>query len=95
MAKESDEEVIASVQQVNAHMDGLQAEAERKRKAFIKAQEKMESAKTELEEADKAVTAYQPEHKEAGRKLMTIMSKDPSKLQQLLTAGLKAAAPTA
>tara|TARA_B100000378_G_scaffold259676_1_gene239868 strand:+ start:296 stop:595 length:300 start_codon:yes stop_codon:yes gene_type:complete len=89
MAKETDEEVIASVNQVNAHMEGLQMEAEKKRRAHEKAVEKADSAKAEADEADKAVADYQGEHKKAAQKLMALMAKDPMKLQKLMAAGLK------
>ncbi len=89
MAKETDEELIASVNQVNAHMEGLQGEAERKRRAYEKALEKAENAKAEMDAAEKAVADYQPEHKKAATKLMGLMAKDPFQLQKLLSAGLK------
>lgn len=89
MAKETDEEVIASVNQVNAQMEGLQMEAEKKRRAYEKAVEKADAAKAEADDADKAVADYQGEHKKAAQKLMALMAKDPMKLQKLMAAGLK------
>lgn len=89
MAKENGDDVIAFVQQTNAEMEALQAEADKKLRAYEKAVEKAATAKEELETANKAVTDFTPQHKEAARKMVAHVSKDPVALAAMLANSLK------
>lgn len=89
MAKDNGEDVIAFVQQTNAEMEALQAEAEKKQRAYEKAVEKAASAKDDLEAANKAVADFTPQHREAARKMVAHMSKDPVALAAMLANSLK------
>ena len=91
MAKDNGDDVIAFVQQTNAEMEALQAEASKKLRAYEKAVEKTAMAKDELEAANKAVVEFTPQHKEAARKMVAHMSKDPVALAAMLSNSLKTA----
>lgn len=87
MAK--NEDTLAWIQEVNGKMTELQADETKKAAAVERAQEKLDLAKAELEEAKKAVKDYSPTHKDAGRKMMAIINSDPAALQKAMDAMIK------
>lgn len=89
MAKDTGEWSIAKINDINTQMENLQETVVKKQAALEKATARMEAAKLEVEEAEKAVKDYSPTHKEAGRKMMALLSSDPVALQQAMAAMLK------
>ncbi len=76
MSKQSEVEQRAELEATLDSMLALQADATSKRKAVIRAEERLAGAKQKLADAEKAESDFSSKYKEAQRLLMTMMTPD-------------------
>ena len=92
---DKDKETLDEIRGIHARMQELQkaaaaakANVAKKETALTKAQERLDEAKSELQEAEAAVSAFAPEQKKAAQKIVTLMGKNPEMVHDLLASAL-------
>ena len=95
---DKDKETLDEIRGIHARMQDLQktaaaakANVVKKESAVSKAQERLDEAKSQMQEADAAVAAYAPEQKKAAQKMVTLMGKNPEMVSDLLGSALSMA----
>ncbi|WP_298843028.1 hypothetical protein [uncultured Salinicola sp.] len=98
---DKDKETLEEIRGIHSRMQELQkaaaaakANVSKKETALTKAQERLDEAKTQLQEADSAVSAFASEQKKATQKMVNLMSKNPEMVHDLLGSALSMAPST-
>lgn len=95
---DKDKETLEEIRGIHKKMEELQKTAAsaknavvKKEAALEKAQNRLDEAKKELNEADAAVASFAVEQKKAAQKMVSLMGKNPELVHELLGSALNLA----